>query len=145
VTVYVLDASVLLASEDSDDPNREDANRLLEGSDPLVTLDLAYYETANVAVRSWRDSRAASVVRDRVSALAAAGDLVRADAALLTLAAVIAEEHHISVYDAAYVAAAQLVNAQLVSCDTRDLVSRGLACLPGDATYGRPTAINEPQ
>jgi predicted nucleic acid-binding protein len=144
VTLYVLDASVLLASEDADDPNREDANRLLEGSNPLVTLDLAYYETVNVAVRAWRDSRAARIVRDRFSALAAAGDLVRADADLLTLAAAIAEEYHISVYDAAYVAAARLLNAQLVSCDTRDLVSTGLACLPGDVDLGRPTGINDP-
>lgn len=132
---YFLDASVLLASEDADDPNQADANRLLEGSDPLLTLDLAYYETANVALRAWRDSRAARIMRDRIAALAAAGDLVRAEDSLLSLATVIAEEHHVSVYDAAYVAAARVLNAQLVSCDTRDLVSRGLACLPRDAVH----------
>ena len=43
----------------------------------------------------------------------------------------------ISVYDAAYVAAARGWDSQLVSCDVRDLVSRGLACLPGDAPSGR--------
>ena len=56
--------------------------------------------------------------------------LVRVDAHLLEDAAAVADEHGISVYDAAYVAAARAVSGRLVSCDVRDLVSRGLAVLP---------------
>lgn len=51
----MLDASVLLACEDPDDDHHEHAVRLLTGPDPLATLDLAYYEVTNVAVRVWRD------------------------------------------------------------------------------------------
>lgn len=129
----LLDASVLLACEDADDENHADAVRLLGAPDPLAGLDLSYYEVTNVAVRSWRDRAAADRLRQRVAALADDGGLVRADASLLADAAVIAEEHGLSAHDAAYVAAARQVGAELVSCDVRDLVPRGLAVLPGDA------------
>jgi predicted nucleic acid-binding protein len=39
----------------------------------------------------------------------------------------------ISVYDAAYVAAADECGHHIVSCDERDLVSKGLAVLPTNA------------
>lgn len=130
---WLLDASVLLASEDSDDVNHQEANQLLEGADPLSTLDLAFYEVSNVAVRSWRDLEAARRLRERTVAVAEDGGLVRADAQLTEAAARIAERHGISVYDAAYVAASRATEARLVSCNVRDLVSRKLACLPGDA------------
>ena len=133
-----MDASVLLASEDPDDANHADARRVLGGADPLATLDLAYYEVANVAVRAWRDRPAATRLRERVAALADDGGLVRVDASLLASATTIAEEHGISVYDAAYVAAALEAGCELVSCDTRDLVSRGLARLPADAPSDEP-------
>jgi predicted nucleic acid-binding protein len=136
VTLWFLDASVLLASEDSDDESYRDAARLLEGEDPLATLDLAFYEVVNVAVRAWRDDSAARRLRERVAAVAADGGLVRVGAELMATAAAVASEHEISVYDAAYVAAARGSNGQLVSCDVRDLVSRGLARLPGDAGPG---------
>ena len=110
----------------------------LEGSDPLATLDLAFYEVTNVAVRSWRDQTAARRLRSRVTAVADDGGLVRADAQLLDSAAAIAEEHGISVYDAAYVASARASSGRLVSCDVRDLVSRGLASLPCHAVQ-QPT------
>jgi predicted nucleic acid-binding protein len=133
LSLWLLDASVLLASEDADDEHCEDAVKLLGDKDPLATLDLAFYEVSNVAVRAWRDQAAADRLRERVVALAEDGGLVRADSSLLSSAVAIAEDHGISVYDAAYVAAARRAGAQLVSCDVRDLVSRGLACLPGDA------------
>lgn len=76
--MWLLDASVLLASEDRDDANHRDAVRLLSAPAPLSSLDLAHYEVANVA-------------------------------------------------------AARVLSASLVSCDVRDLVSKGLAVLPGDA------------
>lgn len=135
---WFLDASVLLASEDPDDENHEDARRLLGGSNPLATVDLAFYEVTNVAVRAWRDPSAAHRLRERVAAVGDDGGIVRADSALLAQAAAAADEHDISVYDAAYVVAARAVEGELVSCDVRDLVSRGLARLPREATSGRP-------
>ncbi|MHB8247259.1 MAG: PIN domain-containing protein [Acidimicrobiales bacterium] len=133
MNLWLLDASILLASEDPDDEHHRDSRRLLESSDPLATLDLAFYEVTNVAIRSWQDKSAAHRLRNRVAAVADDGGLVRADAPLLEIAAAIADENGISAYDAAYVAAARAVDGQLVSCDVRDLVSRGLALLPGDA------------
>ncbi|WOQ17497.1 PIN domain-containing protein [Raineyella sp. W15-4] len=132
MNLWLLDASVLLASEDSDDQHHRDAVRLLNRDDPLATLDLAYYEVANVAVRAWRDPAAADRLRARVAALADDGGLERADPALLASATAIAGDHGISVYDAAYVAAARRAGAVLVSCDVRDLVSRGLARVPAE-------------
>lgn len=136
MTVWLIDASVVLASEDPDDQNYAAAGHLLRGDEPLATLDLAFYEVINVAVRMWRDLPAAHRLGERVAAVAGDGGLIRADSALLLRAAAIAEEQGISVYDAAYVAAAGRCGAQLVSCDVRDLVPRRLACLPGDATPG---------
>ncbi len=133
MTLWLVDASVLLASEDPDDGNHQDAVRLLEHSDPLAALDLVYYEVTNVAVRAWRDLGAARRLCERVQAVAADGGLIRADLELLAGAATIADEYGISVYDAAYVAAAGASGSELVSCDVRDLVARGVARLPGDA------------
>lgn len=138
MTLWLLDASAILASEDPDDENHLDAVRLGGHEDPLATLDLAFYEVANVALRAWRDRSAAERLRERVIALAEDGGLTRVDSALLAEATTIADEHGISIYDAAYVAAARRAGARLVSCDVRDLVSRGLACRPADALAGRP-------
>lgn len=130
MTLCLLDASVLLAAEDADDRFHEAAEDLLRGPDPLATLDLAYYEVTNVAIRAWADGDAADRLRERVAAVADDGGLVRATPSLLAAAAVIAAEHGLSAYDAAYVAAARSIGATLISCDVRDLVSRGLATLP---------------
>ncbi len=134
MNLWLLDASVLLASEDVDDEHHRDARRLLGGVEPLATLDLAFYEVNNVAVRAWRDLDAAQRLRDRLAAVGDDGGIVRADARLLENASMLAHEQGISVYDAAYVAAARRAHAQLVSCDVRDLVSRDLARLPADAS-----------
>lgn len=139
MSLWLLDASVLLASEDPDDVNHGPASHLLEGKDPLATLDLAYYETTNVAIRSWQDHAAAHRLSERIAAVADDGGLVRVDTSLIADATAIAEAHGISAYAAAYVAAARATKGQLVSCDVRDLVARGLACLPGDASELRPT------
>lgn len=138
MNLWFLDASVLLASEDPDDENYGDARRLLGSADPLATLDLAFYEVTNVAVRVWRDPSAALRLRERVNAVAEDGGLMGADVALVANAAAVADEHGISVYDAAYVVAARAAGGALVSCDRRDLVSRGLARLPGDAPAAAP-------
>lgn len=130
---WFVDASVFLASEDADDVNHEDAVRLLKAKGTIATLDLAYYEVSNVAVRAWRDEATAHRLRERVSAVAGDGGLVRADSALVASAIVLAGEQGISVYDAAYAIAARQVGFDLVSCDVRDLVARKLARLPGAA------------
>lgn len=133
MTLWFVDASVLLSTEDPDDEHHVGSVRLLVGREPLATLDLAFYEVGNVAVRAWRDVAAAARLRARVAAIADDGGLVRADVPLLEDASAVAAEHGISVYDAAYVAGAKIAGAELVSCDVRDLVSKGLARLPGDA------------
>ncbi len=136
MTLWLVDASVLLAREDLDDANHNPAVRLLAGPDPLATLDLAFYEVTNVAVRSWHDELVAGRLCDRITAVADDGGLIRADSQLLANATLIAAEHGISAYDAAYVAAARGAGARLVSCDVRGLVSHGLACLPSAAISG---------
>lgn len=133
MTVWFADASVLLAREDADDDQHVAARRLLSGEVPVATLDLAYYEVSNVAIRAWDDPDAASRLRGLVHALADDGGLVRAGEALVGEATAIAERHGLSVYDAAYVAGARAAGAQLVSCDLRDLVSRDLALTPDQA------------
>jgi predicted nucleic acid-binding protein len=65
-----------------------------------------------------------------VEQLADDGGVLVSTSSLLTRAAELAERHTISVYDAAYVAAAAEPDRRLVSCDKRDLVSKGLAALP---------------
>ena len=58
------------------------------------------------------------------------GGVITSTTTLLTRAAQLAEQHVISVYDAAYVAAAAHSGHTLVSCDVRDLVSKELASDP---------------
>lgn len=131
--MLLLDASVLLAAEDSDDEHHAAAVKLLRSAAPLATLDLAFFETANVAVRAWRDLPAADRLRRRIDAVAEDGGIVRVDSELISEATAIADAEGLSAYGAAYVAAARRLGAQLVSCDVRDLVSRGLAVLPDAA------------
>jgi predicted nucleic acid-binding protein len=132
VTPWLVDASVLLAAEDADDDNHDAALELLEAAHPLLTLDLAFYEVTNVAVRAWHDLEAARRLRSRVAAIADDGGVIRAEPSLLERAERLAAQHVIAIYDASYVAAADVASARLVSCDIRDLVSRGLAVLPAD-------------
>lgn len=124
-----LDASVLLAAEDTDDVHHQAAATLLQ-TGALATIDLAAYEVINVAERRWHDAEAGARLRQRLWAIAEFGILVRADRQLTERTAELAREHQLSAYDAAYVAAAQRLSLPLASCDQRDLVSRGLAQLP---------------
>lgn len=130
---WFIDASVLLAREDADDDQHEAARELLAGDATLATLDLAYYEVGNVAVRAWHDVQAAARLKGLVAAIAADGGLVRADEPLIAHAVRVAVADGLSVYDAGYVAGAASTGAQLVSCDLRDLVNRGLAVTPQQA------------
>jgi len=133
VTTLLLDASVLLAAFDPEDDHHEPARALLEDDEvTLATLDLARYEVANVAVRAWRAPESVAPLLAAIERLAGDGGVLASTGALLTQAAELAECHTISVYDAAYAAAADAVGHRLVSCDERDLVSKNLATLPGE-------------
>jgi predicted nucleic acid-binding protein len=134
VTTLLLDASVLLAAFDPEDDQHAAARALLEDEEAtLATLDLARYEVANVAVRAWRAPESVSPLLASIEKLADDGGVLSSTDTLLTRAAEIAERHTISVYDAAYAAAADEGGHRLVSCDKRDLVSKGFAALPGDS------------
>lgn len=102
----------------------------------LATLDLARYEVANVAVRAWRAPESVAPLLAAVEKLADDGGVLTSTGTLLAKAAEIAERHTISVYDAAYAAAASDAGHRLVSCDERDLVSKDLATLPASAQSG---------
>jgi predicted nucleic acid-binding protein len=131
VSTLLLDASVVLAAFDRADRHHGSATALLgDGSVTLATLDLARYEVANVAVRAWRAPQSVASLLAAVERLADDGGVIESTGALLARAAELAEQHEISVYDAAYVAAAGEGERSLVSCDARDLVSKGLAALP---------------
>lgn len=134
MTTLLLDASVLLAAFDPEDDHHESARTILEDEQAtLATLDLARYEVANVAVRAWRAPESVAPLLATIERLADDGGVIPSTDTLLKKASEIAERHTISVYDAAYAAAADEGGHELVSCDQRDLVSRGLAALPTDA------------
>jgi predicted nucleic acid-binding protein len=131
VTTLLLDASVLLAAFDPEDDHHQSARELLEDDEAtLATLDLARYEVANVAVRAWRAPESVAPLLAAIERLADDGGVLSSTDTLLTKAAEIAERHTISVYDAAYVAAADEGGHRLISCDERDLVSKDLAGYP---------------
>lgn len=135
MSTLLLDASVVLAAFDPDDAHCASAAALLEDTSvTLATLDLARYEVANTAVRAWRNLDAVAPLLAVLERVADDGGVIVSSAALMTRAAELAERHSISVYDAAYVAAAGESGQSLISCDERDLVSKGLAVLPGDSS-----------
>jgi predicted nucleic acid-binding protein len=133
--VILVDASVLLASEDSGDEHHEHAVALLGAGTPLATIDLAVYEVTNVAEVRWRDPAAGDRLRARIWLIASYGRLVRVDRPLAEHTAEIARMRQLSGYDAAYVAAADALGVTLASCDERDLVGPGLAALPQDCLH----------
>jgi predicted nucleic acid-binding protein len=131
VSTLLLDASVILAAFDSDDDLHGPSQTLL--TDPAVTLatvDLARYEVTNVAVRAWRKFDHVAPLLEAIDRISGDGGVIPSTSALLSRAAKVAEEQTISVYDAAYVAAAGQAGSVLVSCDTRDLLGKGLASSP---------------
>jgi predicted nucleic acid-binding protein len=132
----LLDASVWLAALDRDDRYHDAARALIaaaaDGTATLAALDLTLYEIANVAVVRWHSPVDAERLAQLVFATCL-GTLERIDAELLNVAADIASEHGITVYDAAYVATSRRRDWTLVSADLADLVSRGLAIPPDRA------------
>jgi predicted nucleic acid-binding protein len=140
VSTLLLDASVVLAAFDSDDELHGPSLALL--ADPeitLATLDLARYEAANVAVRGWGEPGSVAPLLEAIDRISGDGGVIPSTTTLLSRAAKLADEHAISVYDAAYVAAADQAGGTLVSCDIRDLVSKGLASSPASVHEERPS------
>jgi predicted nucleic acid-binding protein len=133
--VLLVDASVWVSLVERGSPHREAAVSLVrEQAQMLNALDLTLYEVANAIGVKQGDADEAGRVnhlllkccRDRV--LAVEADLL--DSALL-----IAADNGLTIYDAAYVAAARRHGMTLVSVDVRDLVSKGLAVTPDAAVY----------
>jgi predicted nucleic acid-binding protein len=134
LSTLLLDASVILAAFDKDDSHHGPAKAILTDPDiTLATLDLVRCEVANVAVRAWGEPDRVSGLLEAVDRIADDGEAVVSGTRLLTKAAQLAQKHAISVYDAAYVAAAAAGGRTLVSCDERDLISKKLAVTPGEA------------
>jgi predicted nucleic acid-binding protein len=134
LSTLLLDASVILAAFDRDDALHKQARTVLSKSTvTLATLDLARYEVTNVAVRAWRAPKQVAPLLDAIERIANDGGVLLSTNTLLTRAAQIAQEHTLSAYDAAYVAAAAQAGGTLVSCDVRDLVGKGLADSPATA------------
>jgi predicted nucleic acid-binding protein len=139
MTTLMVDASVWLAALDPDDAHHQPSRVLLveaaEGRLALAALDLTLYEVANVAAgrtgSAAEAQRAVSLVR-----LACGGTLRTADESLLGLASALAVEHGLTVYDAAYVAAAREQGWTLVSGDEKDLVKPGFGITPAAAVAG---------
>ena len=122
---------MILAAFDSDDELHGPSQTLLVDPDvTLTTLDLARYEVANVAVRGRREFSRVAPLLEAIDRISGDGGVIPSTTTLLSRAAKLADEHTISVYDAAYVAAADQAGGTLVSCDIRDLVGKGLRAVP---------------
>lgn len=127
----MVDSSVLLAAFDRQDSEWAASASVLRNPDITVsTLDLARYEVANVAVRSWTSSDDVRTLLEAIERISEDGGVVSSTIDLITAASELADQSGISVYDAAYVIAARSGGRTLVSCDVRDLISRKLAVLP---------------
>lgn len=145
MSALLLDASAILAAFDSDDSHHDSAGALLANPEvTLATLDLARHEIANVAIRAWRVPDRLSSLLDAVDRIGDDGGVIASDTKLLAKAGELAETHSISVYDSAYVAAASFGDRVLVSCDDRDLLSKGLAVSPR-AMCERLAGVADPQ
>jgi predicted nucleic acid-binding protein len=129
----LFDSGVWIASEDEDDRNHVSARELiLDTAAPAAMVELTLYEIVNWVARERRDAgRAAGMCRSAASRCRER--FVSIDIGLIEETAVIAVEHRITSYDAAYVAVARRHDWTLVSTDIRDLVSRGLAITPDAA------------
>jgi predicted nucleic acid-binding protein len=135
MSALLLDSNVWVASLDPTDRNHAAAQQLVAdvtSGRALAALDLTLYEVANVAVRTWRSPEDAHtlvrLVRDACPSMIAV-----VDERLIDRAVEVAELHRISIYDASYVAAAELHGWTLVSGDHSDLVRPGLAIAPDAA------------
>jgi len=131
----LVDASVWAALADPGERFHAEARELLVDSEAsLAALDLTLLEVANaVGIKMGRPQRARWL--SEMVATRCGERLMRADPGFVAAALDVAAEQGLTIYDAAYVAAARRNGWQLVSLDVRDLVSKGLAVTPDDADY----------
>jgi predicted nucleic acid-binding protein len=130
----VCDASVVLKWFRDEDEEEVDASRALLDLHiaqrvALSILDLTAYEVANVLVRGLRTE-----AREAAAILNALGDIcprMAVSLADLAVAAVLAERHGLTVYDAAYAAVAASRGAELATMD-RALLDAGLGRRPSE-------------
>jgi len=131
----LLDASVWVASLDTTDEHHDATSKLLNtvaGGQRFATLDLTFYEVANVVGASWgspADAHSLWTLMLRTCP----ETIVRVDTGLFELTVALADQHGLSAYDAAYVAAAEMNGWTLVSGDHRDLVKPRHAITPAEA------------
>ncbi|HXE43745.1 MAG TPA: PIN domain-containing protein [Conexibacter sp.] len=131
----LLDASVWVASLDTTDGHHDATSKLLNTAargQRFATLDLTFYEVANVVGASWGSPADAHSLWT-LMLRACPETIVRVDTGLFELMVALADRHGLSAYDAAYVAAAEINGWTLVSGDHRDLVDPGLAITPAEA------------
>lgn len=133
--MLLVDASVWVSLVERESPYREAAADLVRnGVGALGALDLTLYEVGNaVGVKQGDAAEADRVIR--LLLRSCRSRVLAIDSELLAAAIDLAGEHSLTVYDAAYVAAARRNGWQLVSLDVRDLVSKGLAVTPEAADY----------
>lgn len=133
--MWLVDASVWVSLVERGSPYREAAEGLVREQGPrLKALDLTLYEVANAIGVKQGDATGASRV-NRLLLKCCRDRLLPVEAELVDSALQIAAEHGLTIYDAAYVAAARRHGWQLISVDVRDLVSKGLAVTPEAADY----------
>ena len=104
----------------------------------IVVLDLTSYEVGNALMRGRARASAerTAIVLDALAEICAA---ISPDAADRRRATELAEQHDLSLYDAAYAAVAEGHGAELATLD-RELLKAGLGVRPGESVkkYGRP-------
>jgi predicted nucleic acid-binding protein len=133
--VRLIDAGVWVAVADPDDRYHAIAHSIvsdIEGS--LAALDLTFYEVANVMGPKKGQPREGRALW-RLISKRCGENVVAVDSDLVDSALEVAAQHRLTVYDAAYVAAARRHGWTLVSTDVADLVSKGLAVAPDAADY----------
>jgi predicted nucleic acid-binding protein len=128
----LVDASVWVAAALVDDPNQAAADAVVESTERLGALDLTLLEVANALGMKHAEPTEANRLCGVIVARCGKR-LVRVDPELIASALDLAQEHGLTAYDAAYVAAARRNGWTLVSTDLEDLVSKGLAVAPDAA------------
>ena len=131
----VSDASVALKWFHADGEDEVDASRAIVGMFgrrriSLSVLDLTRYEVGNALLRG-RASASPAQVADVLDALADICPEVAPSAADLRVAAHLADEHGLTLYDAAYAAVARSHGAELATMD-RALLRAGLGKRPSE-------------
>ena len=133
--MLLVDAIVWVSLVERESPYRQAAMGLIREQAPsLNALDLTLYEVANaIGVKQGNAIEATRV--NRLLLKCCRGRVLSIDAELVDLALEIAATHGLTIYDAAYVAAARRHGMTLVSADIRDFVSKQLAVTPDAAVY----------